>query len=61
MRISGPLEIWPFPVLNTLITIAEASDEEQDTDSFTFKEYNVVRNDEGSIERVEIVKGDTDE
>jgi hypothetical protein len=60
-RISGPLGLWDFPVLNTLIAISEASNKEQDRESFSVKEYNVNRNEHGNIESVEIIKGINDE
>ena len=60
-RISGPLGLWSFPVLNTLIAISEASNEDEDHESFSVKEYNVIRNEHGNIESVEIIKGINDE
>jgi len=57
-KIRGPLEIWPFPILNTIIELA---DESEDRESFSVKEYNVIRNEHGNIESVEIIKGINDE
>lgn len=56
-QIEGIFGIWPFPILNTLITIAG----EDDGDSFSVKEYNVVRDERGNIESVEIIKGINDD
>lgn len=57
-KITGPLGIWNFPILNTLI---EISSSDSGDSSFSVKEYNVVRDENGSIESVEIIKGINDE
>lgn len=51
-KIEGPLGIWPWPVLNTIIQISGDGNEEMG-----FKEYNVNRDGEGRIQSVEIVQG----
>lgn len=57
-EISGPLNLWPFPVLNTLVKLAGES---EDQSTFSVKEYNVIRDERGNIESVEIIKGINDE
>lgn len=57
-KITGPLGIWNFPILNTLIEISSGDSGDS---SFSVKEYNVVRDENGSIESVEIIKGINDE
>jgi len=52
-KIQGPLGIWPWPILNTIIEVSSDGDGEE----LGFKEYNVVRDSNGNIESVEIVKG----
>lgn len=57
-KFTGIFGIWPWPILNALLSIADNDDED---DSFSFKEYNVVRDDDGRIDRVEIIKGDSND
>lgn len=56
LPIQGPLGIWPFPVLNALVMAAN-----QEGEGFNVKEYNVVRDNNGRIESVQIVEGMGDE
>ena len=53
-RIEGPLGIWPFPILNAIIQI---SDNKSGGDGVSVESYNVVRDQQGRIETVEIIKG----
>jgi hypothetical protein len=57
-KIEGPLGIWPWPILNALV---EMSDSQTSGDGVSVKSYNVIRDDEGRIENVEIVEGIGDE
>jgi len=52
-KIEGPLGVWPWPILNTIIQVAGDGSENE----LGFKEYNVVRDSNGNIESVEIVRG----
>lgn len=57
-KIEGPLGIWPFPILNTIIAITNNSNSEDSSESnFDFKEINIERNEQGKVENVEILKG----
>lgn len=56
-KIEGPLGLWPFPILNTLITLAEDNrDNTQRQRDAGFVEYNVVRDEQGKIETVEVIE-----
>lgn len=50
--IEGPLGIWPWPILNTIITIAGAN-EESDVEI-----TEVVRDDNGRIQSIEVIRKD---
>jgi len=50
--IGGPLGIWPWPILNTLIEISGGSKEDENTVEVT----EVIRDEEGRIESVEVIK-----
>lgn len=47
-KIEGPFGIWTFPFLNALVAMANASDEEDSN----AKIYNVIRDNEGNIDRI---------
>lgn len=53
LPIRGPLGIWPFPVLNAIV-LATGNDDGGGT---SISEYNVVRDDSGRIEKVEMIEG----
>lgn len=55
-KIEGPLGIWPWPILNTLIQISG-----DDESSLNVKEYNVVRDNQGRIKNIEIIEGISDD
>jgi len=56
-KIEGPFGLWPFPILNTLITISENGNTQlQGQKDAGFTEYNVVRDEQGKIETIEIVE-----
>lgn len=56
-KIEGPFGIYPFPILNAIIAIANSDSNESSESDFDFKEINIERNDQGRIENVEILKG----
>jgi len=55
-EISGPLGIWPFPVLNALVQMSGSGGGSGD-DNFNVKSYNVIRDEHGRVETVEILEG----
>ena len=50
MEIKGPLGIWPFPILNTIVAISES----RNNDSVQITQVN--RDDEGRIISIERVR-----
>lgn len=56
MKIEGPLGIWPWPILNTLVEITDEGDS-----SSSAVEYNVERDSNGRIQRIEKVEVPIDE
>lgn len=61
-KIEGPLGLWPFPLINGIIEIANDDTSNKSTnDSASMKEINVQRNENGKIESIDIVGVDTDE
>ena len=50
-KIEGPLGFWHFPILNIIMNI---TDDEENTP--LPDEYNVIRTEDGFIDRVEIVE-----
>ena len=57
-RIEGPLGFWPFPILNAIIQMSNGNSDGQ---GVSVESYNVVRDEQGRIETVEIIKGIGDE
>jgi len=58
-RISGPLDLWHYPIINAIIALANTDINTQE--EFTPKEYTVNRDEDGKIESIEMVQGETDE
>lgn len=58
-EIRGPLGIWPFPILNALIQMSQQAGGRDG--GVSVESYNVIRDERGRIESVEIVKGIGDE
>lgn len=57
-KIEGPLGLWPWPLLNTIIAISnnggsssEASSEQE------IKTFDVVRDNNGRVQGIDIIKG----
>lgn len=51
-EIRGPLGLWPFPILNTLIRLS-SSDRQPSIDMET---YDVHRDSQGRIQSIEIIR-----
>lgn len=58
-RISGPLDLWPYPIINAIIVITTGDD--NDSNESVSKTYEVNRDDDGKIESIQLVHGETDE
>ena len=58
-RISGPLDLWPYPIINAIIVITTGDD--NDSNESVSKTYEVNRDDDGKIESIQLVHGETNE
>jgi len=50
-EIEGPLGLWTFPVLNTLVTISGEKD-----DSKTTETAKIIRDSDGEVQEVIVIK-----
>lgn len=52
-KIEGPLGVWPFPILNAMVSVAEA----RQGGGLSVEQTNIERDSDGRIVSVEVIKG----